>query len=414
MIGARLLLTLCLLAGMTGCARSEAQMALHREAALWLDAHALPKEALAAQEATAFRRLTQRALIALPTAGGAAAVIEALEAARPAYCLALRSVVWEGVQADPWFGEHYRQVFAGADAHVGAAPVMLYRYTSSPFDGGEALPIGATRVDLVAGQITVEAARLSHPSRILPGELLYVTLALRGNLREPLRAVLTLRALADGRTWFQTARGQPGGASTDAWPVGRAVEDRYVIAPPAALPPGDYALELAFFRPNDAPLGEPVTLAQLSRPPEVARVAQTPDHAVQVALGDAIALLGYDAPAQVAPDDTFAVSLYWRALAPTPGDYKVFVHLFSFEGALVAQHDGQPVNWAYPTTAWQAGDYILDRHAITLTAGLARGDYRVVVGMYDAAAPDVRLPVRDAQGVLLPDGQTQLYVLRVR
>ncbi|MDX9953098.1 MAG: hypothetical protein RBT75_03340 [Anaerolineae bacterium] len=415
---ARFLLALCCLAGLSACAGAAApQDPLVGEITAWWAAHALPDDIVAVQGGTALQALLAPYVPTLPLEGGAVAVLAALQEARPAYYLASRGILWDGLQAQPWFAEHYQPVLVSADAHVGFSPLTLYRFASSPFDGGETIAIAAQVEDPAVGVLRVEAARLSQsrPKRSLwPGEPLYLTLTLQGDVREPLRAVLTLRALADERVLFQVVHEQPGGIPTVDWFPGRPVEDRYVILPPADLAPGEVALELAWFRPNGAPFGESITLAQLTRPAEVTSTAQTPDHALGAAFGDSVALLGYDAPVQVAPGQTFTVTLHWQALAPVPTDYKVFVHIFAPGGVLVAQHDGQPVNWTYPTTVWQAGDFILDRHPLTLNPELPRGDYQIFVGFYDAAAPDVRLPAFDAQGAPLADGHVQLATLRVR
>lgn len=411
---ARLLGVLVLVAGLWGCGGGAAPTSLYREVGRWLATNALPDEVVALQEPEALQGMTSQPLMALPLEGGASAVLAALQEARPAYCLAARSVTWEGVQADPWFGEHYRQVAVSADAQVSFSPLVLYRYTPSPFDDGALVTLAATRRVPEVGHVTVEALQLSHPRRIWPGEPFYLTVTLRGEVRESLRAVLMLRALVDGRIWLRETREQPGGLPTEAWSGEQSLTDRYHLVPPAGLPPGAYALELVWLRPNDAPFGEAVTLAQLTRPAEVSQVAPSPDHAAPATFGDAIALLGYDAPLQASPGTTITVTLYWRALASAPGDYKVFVHAFAADGTLVAQHDGQPANWAYPTTAWQAGDIILDRHPLALAANLPPGEYRLFVGLYEAAAPATRLPVRDAEGALQPDGHLGLAVLRVR
>ena len=83
------------------------------------------------------------------------------------------------------------------------------------------------------------------------------------------------------------------------------------------------------------------------------------------------------------------------------------------DGNLVAQDDAVPVNWTYPTTQWQAGEYIRDEHVLVLDEAVPRGDYTISVGMYDAET-GVRLDVADAQGQDLPDDRVELRVVKVR
>jgi hypothetical protein len=64
-------------------------------------------------------------------------------------------------------------------------------------------------------------------------------------------------------------------------------------------------------------------------------------------------------------------------------DYTVFVHLVDEAGNPGAQHDGQP--WwevSIPSTTWQPGERLRDRHVLALPPELAEGRYRLQVGVY--------------------------------
>jgi hypothetical protein len=91
-------------------------------------------------------------------------------------------------------------------------------------------------------------------------------------------------------------------------------------------------------------------------------------------------LQGYDVSRQ---DSNLSVTLYWQALAAMPLDYTVFVHLIGPAGQTVAQHDGQPF-WevSLPTSTWQPGEMLPDRHTLPLPPDLLPGDYRLRVGVY--------------------------------
>jgi len=109
-----------------------------------------------------------------------------------------------------------------------------------------------------------------------------------------------------------------------------------------------------------------------------------PAHPLQANLGNQLELSGYDlSPDEVQAGQPLAVTLYWRALAPMTLDYTVFVHLIGPDGQRAAQHDGEP--WwevGVPTSTWQPGEVVRDRHALNLPAGLAPGTYRLQVGVY--------------------------------
>jgi mannosyltransferase len=93
-------------------------------------------------------------------------------------------------------------------------------------------------------------------------------------------------------------------------------------------------------------------------------------------------------------DDRVTVRLIWTAVQSITGNYKVFVHLYSADGRLVAQHDAVPVNDLRPTSSWRPGEMITDNHGLWLPAGMA-GPLRLVVGIYD--------PV-DGKRLMLSDG----------
>lgn len=110
-----------------------------------------------------------------------------------------------------------------------------------------------------------------------------------------------------------------------------------------------------------------------------------------------VQLIGYDLDTRRAyPGGRVPVTLYWQALAQTPTSYQVFTHLESDSGP-IAQADGVPVCWSYPTDAWRPGQIIADQHAITLSPDIRPGDYPLEIGLY---LPDTfeRLDVLDAAG----------------
>jgi len=109
--------------------------------------------------------------------------------------------------------------------------------------------------------------------------------------------------------------------------------------------------------------------------------------------------------------------LYWQALAPLERDYTVFTHLLggynpATDGPLWAGHDSQPNGGHYPTTAWQPGQVVLDRHPLLVPDEAPPGDYQLEVGLYELATM-VRLPATDATGQRLPDDAALIGVLRV-
>jgi hypothetical protein len=89
------------------------------------------------------------------------------------------------------------------------------------------------------------------------------------------------------------------------------------------------------------------------------------------------------APPELAPGETLNVTLEWVAVAPMGQDYTVFVQLWDANGQLAAQSDSQPAGGSQPTSGWQPGDVIRDRHALLLPPDLPGGEYSLHAGLYD-------------------------------
>jgi hypothetical protein len=63
----------------------------------------------------------------------------------------------------------------------------------------------------------------------------------------------------------------------------------------------------------------------------------------------------------------------------------VFVHLVAAtDDRPLAQSDGLPDAGRRPTADWVVGEYVADRHDVAVPATLPPGEYRVVVGLYQA------------------------------
>ncbi len=97
--------------------------------------------------------------------------------------------------------------------------------------------------------------------------------------------------------------------------------------------------------------------------------------------------------ATVRPGDVLPVQLSWAALKAPGARYRVFLQLLNAEGALSAQRDSEPVGGSSMTSAWQAGDSVIDNHGLLIPADLPAGQYRLIVGLYDISDPAARLPV---------------------
>lgn len=80
-------------------------------------------------------------------------------------------------------------------------------------------------------------------------------------------------------------------------------------------------------------------------------------------------------------------TLYWRLLRPLSTNYTSFVHLIDGRDKKIAQHDAPPGGVYYPTSLWQPGELLRDRHTLALPEVIPPGPYRLRVGLY--TGPDL-------------------------
>ncbi len=116
-------------------------------------------------------------------------------------------------------------------------------------------------------------------------------------------------------------------------------------------------------------------------------VNEVPPEATRTNIGfmDRMQLAGYQVPRMGSSISNLEMVLYWQVLAPVDVDYTVSVRLVASDGTWLAQHDGWPVGGLLPTSQWRPGDYVRDRHPLTLPSEAAPGEYAVQIVVYDAA-----------------------------
>jgi hypothetical protein len=105
-------------------------------------------------------------------------------------------------------------------------------------------------------------------------------------------------------------------------------------------------------------------------------------------------------PRSARAGDIIPIALTWRANAPLAQNDKIFVHAFDANGALVAQHDAQPLNDLRPMSSLPVGADVTDHHGLLLPPDFS-GSLRIVVGIYDPATPRRLLNDRGQESVEL-------------
>jgi uncharacterized membrane protein len=115
----------------------------------------------------------------------------------------------------------------------------------------------------------------------------------------------------------------------------------------------------------------------------------------EVNFGDTLKLMRYWLTEKSLAGDWFYLTLEWQAQRSIERDFKVFVHVLDTNGNLAFQQDKLTLNELLPTSRWEPNKIYRDPYAMVVPSELPAGEYRVVVGVYDAISGE-RLPVGDA------------------
>jgi hypothetical protein len=137
-------------------------------------------------------------------------------------------------------------------------------------------------------------------------------------------------------------------------------------------------------------------LVYRTRPNRLA-LPETPHAPLNASFDELVRLDGY--AIQFMPERSgIQLALFWTALAPMQTDYTVFAHLRDVENRTITQRDAQPLDGAYPTGQWRAGERVITPMQIDLPADLPAGEYWLYVGLYQLDTL-IRLPLAgDASG----------------
>lgn len=247
----------------------------------------------------------------------------------------------------------------------------------------------------------------NDPVSLQPGDVMLLDAYWRA-VRAPREGASFGLQLVDeeGKLWATRSISPGGRYPPSQWARGQVIRGQYRFRIPADLSEGRYSLQLVAEGGGCLSslwswAGRRITLAEVRvRPPSAAQSFEVPpmQHAMGVALGDRVELLGYDlATSTVRPGEVVSCTLYWRALQDINQNYTVFNHLVAPDGQTWGQWDNQPQRGNAPTTRWMPGQVIADPYQIPVSADAPPGPLELRVGMYDRLSMG-RLPVRDEQG----------------
>ncbi len=118
-------------------------------------------------------------------------------------------------------------------------------------------------------------------------------------------------------------------------------------------------------------------------------------HQLNARFGDHLELAGYDdpLPREPRPGEPVALTLYWRALQPMDLDNIVDLVALDAMGQPAFKESTWPQDGRAPTSTWQLGQIVHDRHVLRGTPRLAPGAYTFFLDVFQPLDGAPRLPL---------------------
>lgn len=344
----------------------------------------------------------------------------------PAYP-ALAVLLLAGWERWPWPGSRGRSlampapaVAALVAAVAGLVLVIAPAYRRPALVPATAVPIAAQIPPAVFAERWQLLGLEVVPTTVWPGQAFDLTLYWQALQAGAENASLVLRLWGPEARVVAQWDTYPGWGNfpTSLWPVGPVVVDRYRLTVPRDVPAPtllhlevglyDYATRAPYPR-QDTAGGETASLRVLPAVKPTFAIA----HPTAFTFGDRIRLLGFDlTPTAGRGGEPFTLDLYWQALVPLTEDWQVFIHVLDGDGRRVTGHDGPPRGGWWPTSAWEPGQVVHDRHSFALPAALPPGRYTLAVGLYRLTTLE-RLPA-DGPPATIADGAALLTTLELQ
>ncbi len=251
-------------------------------------------------------------------------------------------------------------------------------------------PVHSARIQY-GNQMTLLGFTVSAIDQTPKGRKLLLDVEWRAEQDIPNRYTFQLRLEdSQGHLWAQDEP-ESQAPPTYKWIKQQRVTDPHSIFLPPTMPPGNYTLSIAVY--------DPEAKRNLS-----ARNALGIESADEIAVGaifiekDKVSKIASDLFIEqplyvdmreirflgsiphrrtISPGELLQIGVYWRARNKPQGDYVVAVQLRDVSGHVAFEQAMRPANGAYPTTAWDAGEVLLDWHDFHLPKDIATGQYEI-------------------------------------
>jgi hypothetical protein len=197
----------------------------------------------------------------------------------------------------------------------------------------------------------------------------------------------------------------PGNLPTSRWEPWGFVQDSHSLRVPLGTPPGDYFLVAGLYDPatwarlpvlagGDAGwsdvLAIPLQITRSTHLPNVAElgivwpVPKQTFEVLETSKVSAIQLLGVTPEREsIRPNDFLRVALFWETVAKPTADYQIGLRLVAPDGSITLTQSSQPSFGRYPTSNWQAGEFIRDNHAFWIPPDFPTGMYHLQTKLLD-------------------------------
>ena len=307
-----------------------------------------------------------------------------LRAGTPPGTYTVEVVAFDGDTLAPLTAHDANGQALGPALRLGEIVVVTPRHPVDP----DALDV-TDRLDVPLGAVTLLDAHFDR-GEASPGDPVLFTVIWRAEEQptEDLMLQLTLRGASDVPVARYDLPPTVAWHPTSVWQRGDVWRGQHSLRLPARLEGGPHRWTLQVCRAGAVcpPAGADVPLDRLQVSAPQRRWSAPPlDVLLRARLDGAATLLGATlrpAVGELQPGTALTVTLAWRAETEMEESYRVFLHLVDPNGTLIAQSDGEPVNWTRPTTGWLAGEVVLDERVLTIPLAAQTGEYHLQAGMY--------------------------------